>query len=384
MGTTSRATRWLHAWSRRGVLFDPARQNNFDLLRLIAATLVLVDHSFPLTGRPAIVGPFRYESLGGFAVAVFFVISGFLVAGSWQRAPRLGTFALKRALRIFPAYAVVAAAGALVLGPIVTDLAPGRYFHDAQTWAYFRSLTFVELHYTLPGVFLHNPYPAAVNGSIWTLPIEVVMYVALAVLGCVGLMRRAVVTALVAVLAIVWFGWEAELRAAPPLFISVLLTSYTVHLGLWFFLGSACWVWRDRIRYRADLAALLVALLWGTVGTPLGLVLVHLAVPYLVLWAAQLPVGWMNRFGRHGDFSYGMYLYAFPVQQTLVWCGAGHWPFVAYVAACFGVTLLCAIASWHWVEHPALTLKRRAAGPRGRGRPDAGLIPRKAAGPPGP
>jgi hypothetical protein len=135
------------------VLFDPSRPNNFDLLRFVAATLVLIDHSAVLTGRPGIAGPFGYETLGGFAVAVFFVISGFLVAASWERAPRLGAFTLKRALRIVPAYAAVVALAALALGPLVTELASGAYFRNPLTWAYFRNLTFVELHYSLPGVF---------------------------------------------------------------------------------------------------------------------------------------------------------------------------------------------------------------------------------------
>src|SRR5262249_48958743 len=151
-----------------------------------AATLVLIDHSDPLTGRPGHPGPFGYETLGGFAVAVFFIISGFLVAASWERAPRVGAFMLKRALRIIPAYAVVIAFAVLVLVPLVTDLTLRAYFHDRLTWGYFRSLSFVEVWYSLPGVFAHNAYPLAVNGSIWTLPIEVAMYIALAAFGLVG------------------------------------------------------------------------------------------------------------------------------------------------------------------------------------------------------
>ncbi|MEO8304690.1 MAG: acyltransferase [Betaproteobacteria bacterium] len=381
---------WFRAWMHRGAPFDPRGANNFDLLRFVAASLVLIDHCYALTGRAGRVGPFGYESLGGFAVAVFFVISGFLVAGSWQRAPHLLAFVAKRVLRIFPAYAVVVAVCALVLGPLLSDFAPRAYFRHDQTWVYFRNLTFVELHYSLPNVFATNPYPHAVNGSIWTLPTEVAMYVALAVLGCIGLMRRSFVTILAATLAIGWFGWTPELRAAPPLYFKVLLADYTVHLALWFFLGSTLWVWRDRIRYRSDAAVALVALLWATEGTPAGLVLLHGAVPYLVIWTAGLPVGWMNRFGRRGDFSYGMYLYAFPVQQTLAMYGGARWPIAVYFAASFVITLVCAVASWYCVEHPALRAKqmlRRFGGrtiPAEHGPPDAGLIPRKAAGPGGP
>ena len=390
MRTASGTARWFRAWSRRGATFDPRRPNNFDLLRFVAATLVLIDHCYPLTGRPSLVGPFGHESLGGFAVAAFFVISGFLVAGSWQRSPYLLTFVTKRVLRILPAYVVVVTVCALALGPLISDFDRTRYFDHVHTWDYFRNLTFVELHYSLPMVFARNPYPHVVNGSIWTLPIEVTMYVALAALGLIGLMRRAVVTVLAVALAILWFGWTAELRVAPPLYFEVLLADYTVHLALWFFLGSTLWVWRDRVRYRTDVALALLALLWVTEGTTAGLVLLHGSVAYLVIWAAQLPVGWMNRFGRRGDFSYGMYLYAFPVQQTLAAYGGAHWPMAAYFAASFAITLVFAVASWHCVERPALRAKQLLRGfggsaiPAEHGSPDAGLIPRKAAGPGGP
>jgi len=379
MATPDRAATRLRRWRHAGAVFDPRRQNGFDLLRFVAASLVLVDHSFVLTGRHGPPGPFAYETLGGFAVAVFFVISGFLVAGSWQREPRLTAFAAKRALRIVPAYVVVIAACALALGPALTTLSTGDYFRHAQTWSYFSNVTFLRLHYSLPGVFAGNPFPHAVNGSIWTLPIEILMYVALAALGRGGGVTRTGVTVLALTLAIAWFGWSVELQSAPPLFVAVLPAAYTVHLALWFFLGSAFWVWRDRIRYRADVAVALLALLWITQGTPVGAILFHCALPYLVLFVAGNGVTWMNRFGRYGDFSYGMYLYAFPVQQTLTAAGGAGWSQPVYLTACFGTTLVLAVASWHAVERPALRLKWRRAGGAPGGPPDAALTPRKVA-----
>jgi peptidoglycan/LPS O-acetylase OafA/YrhL len=348
---------WFDSWRAPGSVFDPHCQNNLDLLRFVAATLVLVDHSFALTRRPGLPAPFSYETVGGFAVAIFFIISGFLVSASWQRGPRLVAFARKRALRIVPAYAAVVTISALVLGPALTDLPLADYFRKAQTWAYFRNLTFFQVHYALPGVFATNPYPHAVNGSIWTLPIEVAMYIALAALGRAGLLTRSVVSILVAVLAVGWFVWGPELWAAGPLYAAALPTGYTVQLALWFFTGSAFWFWRDRIRYRADIAAVLVALCWALQGTTAGGIALHVALPYLVLWVARLDVGWMSRFGRHGDFSYGMYLWAFPVQQTLTHFGGATWPLPAFMLACFAATLACAVASWHAVEHPALRRK---------------------------
>jgi peptidoglycan/LPS O-acetylase OafA/YrhL len=270
---------------------------------------------------------------------------------------------VKRALRIIPAYAMVTAFAVLVLGPLVTDLPLGAYFRNLHTWAYFGNLSFVELRYSLPGVFAYNAWPLTVNGSIWTLPIEVAMYIALAVLGLVGALSRTVVTVLVALLAVVWFGWGTEVRAARPLYYDMLPAGYTLHLALWFFTGSALWLWRERIDYRTDAAVALLVLLWWTEWTRAGAFVAHVAYPYLVIWAAMLPIRWMNRFGRGGDFSYGMYLYAFPVQQVIVSVGGAAWPQPLYIAASFLLCLACAVASWHAVEYPALRLKPRRSAP---------------------
>jgi peptidoglycan/LPS O-acetylase OafA/YrhL len=353
--------RRLFNYLRFGAVFEPARPNNLDLVRFIAASLVLVDHSYALTGRPGHAGPFHYETWGGFAVAIFFVISGFLVAASWQREPGIAAFARKRALRIVPAFAIVVAVCALLLGPVLTTIAPGAYFRSAETWGYFRSVSFLKIYYTLPGVFASNPYPNAVNGSIWTLPIEVAMYVLLATLGALRSLNRATVTVLVLALAVAWFGWGVQLWGAPPLWLDVLPAAYTVHLALWFFIGAAYWLWRDRIYYRVDAAIALGVLCWLTDSTVVGSILFHAALPYMLLTFATMDVRWMARFGARGDFSYGMYLYAFPVQQTFVSLGGASWPLPPFMAACFAVTLGCAFASWHVVESPALRRKKPRA-----------------------
>ena len=138
----------------------------------------------------------------------------------------------------------------------------------------------------------------------------------------------------------------------------MLQAGYTVHLALWFFLGSVFWLWRDRIRYRVDVAAALALGCWLTQRTPAGYVLFHLALPYMLLTFATLDVRWMAHFGQRGDFSYGIYLWAFPVQQTLASFSGATWPVAAYVAAAAMATLGCAYVSWHVVEYPALRFKR--------------------------
>lgn len=312
---------------------------------------------------------------------MFFVISGFLVTASWQREPHLVGFVRNRALRIMPALVVVVAVAALVLGPALSPLPLHQYFAHPQTWAYFYNLTFTRLDYSLPAVFATNPYPHAVNGSLWTLPIEVAMYAALAMLGMCRLLRREVVTLLVALLAALWFvGGPARIARAAASMPDVLPPAAVTRLALWFFTGSALWLWRERVAYRTPVAIALVVLAWTTQGNPIGQLVLHVAMPYVVLWFAGLDAGQLGRFGRHGDFSYGIYLYAFPVQQTFAHFGAAAWPMPAYIAACFLVTLACAVMSWRWIEAPALRLKRRVGRRDSAVRGDA-VMPRVGGAP---
>ncbi len=338
------------------------RYPNLDFVRFVAATAVLASHSYTLAGRGGEPAPLGYETLGGLAVAVFFVISGFLVTGAWQRNPSVLAFAWHRALRIMPALVVVVTLSALVLGPLLTPLPLHDYLAHPQTRQYFANLTFTRLNYALPGLFAANPFPHAVNGSLWTLPIEVSMYLVLGILAALGLVRRSVAMGLVMVLGMAWFvGGREWLARATDAFPAVLPPAATLHLALWFFLGSLLWL--ARIRYRAWLAATLLLLAWLGQGTFAGSLVLHLAIAYFVLWFAQVDLGQLGRFGRRGDFSYGMYLYAFPVQQVVAQCGGAAWPFPAYVVSCFVATLACAVASWHWIEAPMLRLKNRSRAP---------------------
>ena len=162
------------------------RDNNFNLVRLMAAGLVLVSHSWPLTGTPG--EPLERVagfSLGHLGVDIFFVVSGFLVTGSLLDRP-MRSFLRARALRIFPALAANAFGTALVIGPFVTALPLAGYFTTWDTWRYAlqNSLTWpMGVCWTLPGVFLGNPGGHAVNGALWSLPWELTMYVLLALLG---------------------------------------------------------------------------------------------------------------------------------------------------------------------------------------------------------
>lgn len=336
-----------------------ARENNFDFLRFFAASLVLLVHSYPLTGRrpeepiELLTG---YENGGSFAVSIFFVISGYLITSSWLNSSSPTSFLIKRALRILPALALAVLLSVFIIGPLVTTESPGDYFASSTTWAYLLNI-FLATHYDLPGVFDQNIYPDVVNGSLWTLPLEVMMYLGVLAMGLTGILNRRLIALPIAFFAVGHFwlvGW---------LGITSFLVQNIFQLGLFYYAGSAIYLYRDSIPWRGWIAGMLVLALVLTFHRPIGPVVYAVALPYLVIYLAYAPLPWLARFGKYGDFSYGMYIYAFPFQQLTVYL-LGHEIGILWLTLIsFVPTLVLAALSWHLIEAPAMKLKRLFARP---------------------
>lgn len=343
------------------------RDNNYNLLRFLAAASVIVSHAFPMSGVKSdplerLVG----FSLGHLAVDVFFVISGFLVTASLLSRRDLGSFAAARALRLFPVLVLGAFATAFVLGPLVTTLPPGAYLAHPATWRFAaqNSLPWpFGVRYTLPGVFEHLPLAGAVNGSLWSLPWELSMYVALAGLGALAFGRRAVLGERALRAALVTIGVTATI--AFTLYEGLGLpyefhVSQALRLTSLFFGGATILVFADRVPLSGGLAAVAAAALVLDFLLPRPLMAVYaVALVYLVLWLAYAPAGPLARWRTMGDYSYGTYVYAFPLGQLVAsWLpGASAWTIMALTLP---LTLALAIPSWHLLEEPILRAKPRA------------------------
>lgn len=220
------------------------RDNNFNLIRFVAAFAVLVSHAFPIALGAGTTEPLQHllgRSLGTLAVFVFFVISGFLIAASFQRTPSALQFWQARALRILPCLVVSTVLIGLVMGPLVTALPLAAYLADQATWTFLaRNILMVLPQYTLPGVFDTNPVHAVV-GSIWTLIHEVTCYGMLFCLGVLGLMRPNRFWMALAGYAVVW---AATVGFDIPL--PLKLEQFRL-LALPFLVGMGFYIWRDRI-----------------------------------------------------------------------------------------------------------------------------------------
>ncbi len=328
------------------------RDNNFDVLRLVAATMVLVSHAFPLAGRhePGVWD--TTDTLGFVGVLIFFSISGFLITQSWVVDRRSLHFAAKRFLRIIPGLFVSLVLTAYVLGPIVTSWTFKTYITSFEPLHYVLGNTLMLTDYSLPGVFGSNP-SATVNGSLGTLPVEIKAYVAIAVVGLLILSRSMLQRALLASLTVVIIAISFKTGVKP--FWS-LLDLFCLFAG-----ASVLYLIRDRVALRLDLFAAAIVLWLVSYQLPLGFhaVLMAATLPYAVVFLGFRLIGWMRPITRPGDVSYGIYIYAFPVSQTVIHLGC-HAPWLV-VAITLPVTYVLALISWRLIERPALAQKRRLA-----------------------
>jgi peptidoglycan/LPS O-acetylase OafA/YrhL len=292
--------------------------------------------------------------LGLLGVTIFFAISGFLIAQSVTRSRSIFGFVKARALRILPALALSTLFCVLVIGPLATTLSQAAYWTNAQTWRYLFHTIVLDPQLSLPGVFEHNPYPPAVNGSLWTIPIEVWCYAVLGAAALVGLCRSRWKFNMVAIAALIAFAnYETLFRQQIP---SGDAWSIPYLVGVFFF-GAWCFLHRMFLPASLWAAGAVALVAIAFLVSPLSSYALFGAVTYLTLTVAYNPrlrVGW---FLKLGDYSYGIYVFAFPVQQFLVWRFGISDPLILLVLA-FPATLTLAIFSWHAVERPALAFKR--------------------------
>lgn len=339
-----------HPSLRRPTTPVRSRENAFDLLRLLAAFLVLAEHSWVLSGHARPLPLQSGTELGSIGVGVFFLTSGYLICGSWLADPSVRRFGIRRALRIYPLYALVIVGSVLVLGPLLTTLSVRDYLSTASTWSYLQNLVVLTpIQPDLPGVFETNPQQGSVNGSLWTIPIEVMCYVAVAVLGAIGVLRSTKLLVVLAVAAIgVSVAIDTGMYTSGP--IPVM---YGAEPAAFFLLGMVARQTRWVPSWTVVTAAAAVwALLWGTPLASLGGLIMAGCATFAL--AFRLPAGLRHPTGRF-DLSYGIYLLAFPVQQCLVQLGLLN--AVANLAVTVVLVAPLAAVSWKVVEAPFLAFK---------------------------
>jgi peptidoglycan/LPS O-acetylase OafA/YrhL len=345
-------------------------RDNILQLRLVAALLVILGHSFVVVGKVGLgadpvhaLFPRTHTHLVG--VMMFFVISGFLITLSWQRRPDLWRFLRARALRLWPGLAVCVTVCAFLLGPLFSNLPLRTYFGRGDGFGNIYAhvagnLSLLKMNPFLPGVFTTTPVAHYVNGSLWTIPVEAKLYLCVAGLGVLRLFRfprlaSLLICALMGWL-VLWPMYTGQIRLAGLAWLGLNLAGF-------FAAGSVACLLRRHVPVSTGLMLLVAIACLAGQRTSHAMPFTMLLVTYFVLWFAYVPR--LPTIPAKLDVSYGVYLWGFPTQQALVLAGiSGAW---MLFLATTPIVLAIGTASWLLVEKPCLRLKdwRR----RGTGRP---------------
>jgi|CXWL01.1.fsa_nt_gi peptidoglycan/LPS O-acetylase OafA/YrhL len=336
-------------------------ENNLALLRFAAASAVLFAHSWPIALGAGALDPVTLAlsaqfgpgvALASLAVHAFFVVSGYLVVKSALTRASVGAFAWARGLRIYPALIVNVLLSALVVGALVTSLPVGAYLASEQLWKFIgNNVLSWNVIYRLPGVFEANPL-VAVNGSLWTLPLEIRCYLFVGLMLALGVLKRGWLFTLVAAALLIGDG---VFRGA------ALLGADAAAACIGYFLIGGLFYVNRRVLPASPLFAIAALALASVIPVePAARLVGMIGYAWLVLWigVAAPRAPWPERL--IGDPSYGIYIYAFPIQQLVVLhFGAGApWTLAAIAGA---ATFVAGLLSWKLLEAPLLQRKTAIA-----------------------
>jgi peptidoglycan/LPS O-acetylase OafA/YrhL len=333
-------------------------QNNYDLLRIFAAFCIIFFHSFALVGKtkqePLVQlskGRINFSFIG---LSIFFCISGYLIAKSAVKSPTLANYLWKRLLRIQPLLIVTCVVTVFFLGPFLTEMPLKDYFLDGYTYTYFRNIFPVfGIQFTLPGVFVHHIADKGINGSLWTLIVEERMYLLMTV---IFLYRKGKSFYFILVIVLLNLFYLVNRY----FFYGEMLT-YFSNVAFFYallFLNSAV-LYLSNFLFKKNLSlviigafiAFFVAVIFAGIDF-----IYFISLPLLVNAIAKIK-GKTNYAGKYGDFTYGTYVFSFPVQQILVSEGILN-PYLVFFLT-LAIVLPLAVLSWNLVEKRFLELRHK-------------------------
>lgn len=334
-----------------------ARSRGFDYLRIGLALAVVLWHSTRVS-YPGMAMEGWYRPLFGLVLPMFFALSGYLVSGSLMRVRSIHEFVALRAMRIIPALAVDTFIAIMVIGALFTTFPLHDYFTSHKTWRYLLNIV-GDIHFYLPGVFKDNPKPGMVNASLWTIPFELECYLAIILLRLTGVIKSLkaliITTAVLQVLVPILdhFSHESlsDIKAVPG---RVLVLAFLYGVILYF--GRA----RVVLSFPLFAAALVVGglcMMFGQAAYFVGLPAAYAAVYLGMLDPPKIPVL------MDGDYSYGVYLYSYPIQQAVThMLPSAYREWWINIALTLPLVGVCAAFSWHVIEKPILSKRKEIIG----------------------
>lgn len=317
------------------------KSQNLQIIKFLAALLVIWSHAYALVGQDDFICLVsKGKQTGGMlAVAIFFFSGGLLIAKSAERSKGAISYFKKRCIRIFPALIIVVICSAFILGPVMTSLTLREYVTNVGTYRYLLNGILI-LQHDLPGVFETNPVFSTVNGSLWTLPVEFLCYTVCWIFYKLGFLQKKKIPFLLGsygIMSVAMYSLVGRMPALALLF-SVVQPCYM------FLLGMCVYVFREHIVL--DWRGFVVSVVCFAVllGAGMGTLAVWIFYPYICLFLAYMPKQMNQRVAILGDFSYGIYLCAYPIQQTLLSISQGK------ISIAFHVCMASVLATlWGWM-----------------------------------
>ena len=321
------------------------KNSNVNFVKFLAAMMVILNHSYPLTGNVSdflvdlTKGMFDFGTVG---VTIFFTYSGFFITKSLSKDSNFTRYLAKRIVRIFPPLIIVITLSVFVLGPIFTDLSLTQYFSNPSTYKYLLNMVLIPVH-NLPGVFQNAPYNPTVNGSLWTLPVEFGCYILLYIVirirrGCNCSDKLWAGSFFLLLLTVVSF-LNKNLQGTS----SSILCFALVHIRT-FFVGHLWWYVHDKLTFDIKKFWILAILLVIGIRTGLfqGSIIYIIVFQYLILSVAYSKKQWLPS-GEWEQLSYGIYLWGFPIGQIVVELCPHIQPITHFVVT-FGISCILAYA----------------------------------------
>ena len=334
--------------------------NNFTLLRLIAALLVIVSHSFFLTGNeakePLYIISHGKIILSDIGLYIFFFTSGYLVTSSLFNTINYQQFIYKRILRIYPALIVAIIVTVFIIGPIVTIVSVTDYFHIKQTWLYLLTITGFKIQFLLPGVF-NKPsfFSNGVNGSLWSVALELKLYLFLLLISICSYKNKRILSIITSILLLLCLvGITYNISITSPFIDHKILKMIAC-----FFIGIFI---KTRVIKRHYVKISLIILLLTILTTStfhiifgVGILEIFIVCLGTYLFATTK----LRVLPLQNDVSYGIYIYAFPVQQAIFQYSNFAMGVSLHIITTLIITIPFAIMSWKFIEQPALALKSK-------------------------
>jgi peptidoglycan/LPS O-acetylase OafA/YrhL len=338
-------------------------KNNFSFLRFFFACLVIYYHTFILGGfgkEPIAEFIGGQETMGNIAVIGFFVISGYLVTKSLMSSPSLFNYLWKRFLRIYPGFWMCLLVTALFFAPIAyflenSSLQGFQIFGESGPFQYIvRNFSTLIHQYEINNLLNTVPYKHTFDGSLWTLFLEVKAYLLLFLLAVLGITRKR--TYMLTIFLILWslIVFNIPIMNVSNKFVRLLVDESFLFFLTYFFAGVVYFYYEKEITYRPYFLILFCIGLVVAIETGLLHETLPFIAPYMIFYVAfKLR---LQKFDWLGDYSYGLYIYAFPIQQLTSLLGQNK-NIAVYFILCFLVSFVFAIGSWHFIEKPSLSLK---------------------------